>query len=154
MSDSFWPHDLYSPLNFLGQNTAVGSPSLLQGIFSAQGSNPGLPHCRQILYQRSQQGSPLRSYRTDFYRVPRQQLFIKSVMEEWPWTMEQRIIVASQCLGNKTQEENVPLRSFLDTASQLMWTQLQETSLSFSRERTRGESQSITFEGNLVKVVK
>ena len=31
--------------------------SLLQGIFSTQGSNPGLPHCRQILYQLSHRGS-------------------------------------------------------------------------------------------------
>ena len=29
----------------------MGSPTLLQGIFPTQGSNPGLPHCRQILYQ-------------------------------------------------------------------------------------------------------
>ena len=32
--------------------------SLLQGIFSTQGLNPGLPHCRQILYQLSHKGSP------------------------------------------------------------------------------------------------
>ena len=32
--------------------------SLLLGIFPAQGLNPGLPHCRQILYQLSHQGSP------------------------------------------------------------------------------------------------
>ena len=31
----------------------VGSLSLLQGIFTTQGSNPGLPHCRWILYQLS-----------------------------------------------------------------------------------------------------
>ena len=31
---------------------------LFQGIFPTQGSNPGLPHCRQILYQLSHQGSP------------------------------------------------------------------------------------------------
>ena len=36
-----------------------GSLSLLQGIFPTQGSNPGLPHCRQILYHLSHQGSPL-----------------------------------------------------------------------------------------------
>ena len=36
----------------------VGSLSLLQGIFPTQGSNPGLPHCRRILYQLSHQGSP------------------------------------------------------------------------------------------------
>ena len=33
------------------KNTGVGSLSLLQGIFPTQGSNPGLPHCGQILYQ-------------------------------------------------------------------------------------------------------
>ena len=32
---------------------------LLQGIFLTQGSNPGLPHCRRILYYLSHQGSPL-----------------------------------------------------------------------------------------------
>ena len=36
----------------------VGSLSLLQGIFPAQGSNPGLPHCGQILYPLSHKGSP------------------------------------------------------------------------------------------------
>ena len=58
MSDSFRTHGLYSPWNFLGQNTGVGSLSLLQGIFPTQGSNPGLPNCRQILYQLSHKGSP------------------------------------------------------------------------------------------------
>ena len=53
-----WPHGLYSPWNFPGQNTAVGSLSLLQGIFPTQGSNPGLPHCGRILYQLSHKGSP------------------------------------------------------------------------------------------------
>ena len=40
------------------QNTGVGSLSLLQGIFPTQGLNPGLPHCRQILYQLSHKRSP------------------------------------------------------------------------------------------------
>ena len=35
-----------------------GSISLLQGIFPTQGSNPGLLHCRRILYQMSCKGSP------------------------------------------------------------------------------------------------
>ena len=43
MSDSLRPHGLYSPWNSPGQNTGVGSLSLLQGIFPTQGSNPGLP---------------------------------------------------------------------------------------------------------------
>ena len=58
VSDSLWPHELYSPWNSLGQNTGVGNLSLLQVIFQTQGSNPGLPHCRQILYQLSHKGSP------------------------------------------------------------------------------------------------
>ena len=55
---SLQPHGLYSPWNSPGRNTGVGSHSLLQGIFPTQGSNPGLLHCRQILYQLSHQGSP------------------------------------------------------------------------------------------------
>ena len=58
MPNSLRPHGLYSPWNSLGQNTKVGSLSLLQGIFSTQGLNPGLPHCGQILYQLSRKGSP------------------------------------------------------------------------------------------------
>ena len=58
MFDSFWPHGLYSSWNSLGQNTGVVSLSLLQGIFPTQRSNPGLPHCRQILYQLSRKESP------------------------------------------------------------------------------------------------
>ena len=48
----------YSPWNSPGQNTGVGSLSLLQGVFPTQESNPGLPRCRWILYQLSHQGSP------------------------------------------------------------------------------------------------
>ena len=57
VSDSLRPHGLYRPWNSLGQDTGVGSLSLLQGIFPTQGLNPGLPHCRQLLYQLSHQGS-------------------------------------------------------------------------------------------------
>ena len=42
----------------LGQNIGVDSLSLLQGIVPTQGLNPGLPHCRWILYQLSHKGSP------------------------------------------------------------------------------------------------
>ena len=41
-----------------GKNTEVGCHALLQGIFPTQGSNPGLLHCRWILYYLSHQGSP------------------------------------------------------------------------------------------------
>ena len=52
------PHGLHSPWNLPGQNTGVGSLSLLQGIFPTQGLKPCLLHCRRILYQLSHQGSP------------------------------------------------------------------------------------------------
>ena len=57
MSDSLRPHGLYSPWNSPGQNTGVGSLSLFQGIFQTQELNPGLPHCRRILYHLSYKGS-------------------------------------------------------------------------------------------------
>ena len=53
VSDSLRPQGLYSPWNSPGQNTVVGSRSLLQGIFLSQRLNLGLLHCRQILYQLS-----------------------------------------------------------------------------------------------------
>ena len=52
------PMDYKSPWNSPGQSTGVGSLSLLQWIFPTQGSNPGLPPCRWILYQLSHKGSP------------------------------------------------------------------------------------------------
>ena len=41
-----------------GKNTAVDCHFLLQGIFPTQGLNPGLLHCRRILYQMSHKESP------------------------------------------------------------------------------------------------
>ena len=58
MSDSLRPHEPYSPWNSPGQNTGACSLTLLQRIFPTQGLNPGLPHCRWILYQLSRQGGP------------------------------------------------------------------------------------------------
>ena len=58
VSDSLRPHGLYSPWDSPGQNTGMGSLSQLQGILPTQRLNPGLPHCRWILYQLSHKGSP------------------------------------------------------------------------------------------------
>ena len=46
-------HPMDCPWNSLGQNTGVGSLSLLQGIFPTQDSNRSLLHCTRILYQLS-----------------------------------------------------------------------------------------------------
>ena len=58
MSNSLQFHGPYSAWNSPRQTTEVGSLSLLQEILPTQGLNPGLLHCRQILYQLSHQGSP------------------------------------------------------------------------------------------------
>ena len=62
MPDSLWPHELYSPWNSLGQDTGIGSLSLLQGIFPTQGSKPGVLHCRQILYHLSHKRGEWKSW--------------------------------------------------------------------------------------------
>ena len=58
VSDSLRPHGVHSPWNSLGQHTGAGNLSLLQMIFPTQRLKPGLPHCRQSLYQFSHKGSP------------------------------------------------------------------------------------------------
>ena len=52
-------HQAPLSMEFTGKNTRVGCHSLLQGIFLMQRWNLGLLHCRQILYHRNHQGSPL-----------------------------------------------------------------------------------------------
>ena len=60
VSDSLRPQDRSLCLwNFPGKNTGVGSHFLLQEIFPTHRSNPGLLHCKWILYQLSHQGSPI-----------------------------------------------------------------------------------------------
>ena len=48
----------------------MGCHFLLQGIFLTQGSNPGLPHCKQILYRLSHQGSTKRCYKKQYVNFP------------------------------------------------------------------------------------
>ena len=57
-SDSLLSHGPYSSWNSPGQNTGVGSLTLLQGIFPIQESNPGFLQGGSILYQLSHKGSP------------------------------------------------------------------------------------------------
>ena len=53
------PTRLLCPWNFPGKNMKWVAISFSRGIFQTQGSNLGLPHCRQILYHLSHQGSPI-----------------------------------------------------------------------------------------------
>ena len=62
MPNSLGPHELQPTRllclwDFPGKDTGVGCHFLFQGIFPTQGSNLGLPHCRQIFYQLSYKGS-------------------------------------------------------------------------------------------------
>ena len=59
LSATPWNVAYQTPLSmdFPGKSTEVGCQFLLQGIFLTQGSNPGLPHCRQMLYLLSHQGT-------------------------------------------------------------------------------------------------
>ena len=50
---------LLCPWDFPDKNIGVGCHFLLQGMFLTQGSNLGLPHCRQKLYHLRHQGSHL-----------------------------------------------------------------------------------------------
>ena len=84
-SRSFWPRNrtgvsciaggfLYQ-LSYQGSPYGVGSLSLLQGIFLAQESNLGLPHCMRILYWLSHKGSP---------RILRRVVYPFSSGSSWP----------------------------------------------------------------------
>ena len=63
MSDSLWPPwtspcDPMGRMEFSRPEYWSGYPFPSPGDLPNQGLNPGLPHCRQILYQLSPQGSP------------------------------------------------------------------------------------------------
>ena len=62
-----------------GQNTGMGCHALIQEIFPTQGLKPGLPHCRQILYHLSHQGSP-RILQCIVYP------FSRGASQPWNWT--------------------------------------------------------------------
>ena len=85
------PARLLCPWYFSGQNTGVGSLSLLQGIFPTQGSNPGLLHCRQILHHLSHQGYLIRSPDSPYSG----------------WTRVNRTYLTPYCFNPILGEENV-----------------------------------------------
>ena len=105
VSDSLRLHGLYSPLNSPGQKTGVGSLSLLQGIFPTQGLNPGLLHCRQILYQLSHKGSPsiLESVAYPFSR-----------WSSWPRNRTGISCIAGRFFTNWAMMEETSLQTYLE----------------------------------------
>ena len=63
-----------------GKNTRMGCHALLPGIIPTQGSNPGLPHCRQILYQLSHKGRPCTAVKPLLFWIM------------WEWTILDELI--------------------------------------------------------------
>ena len=85
------PHGL-QPIRLLcpwispGQNTGVGSHFLLQGIFPTQGLNPGLLHCRQVLYQLTTREATQVSIRRQIYfyvRARMSGITQQALMTQW-----------------------------------------------------------------------
>ena len=75
MSNSLGLYGMCSPSgssvhgDSLGRNTGVGCQALPQGTFPMQGSNPGLPHYRWILYCLSHQEIPYSLYLPHFFAM-------------------------------------------------------------------------------------
>ena len=92
VSDSLRPHRLqparlFRLWDFPGNSTGVDCHFLLQGIFPTQGSNPGLPHCRQRLYHLSHQGSPflLREILNSYFHGYLLHHFLKNNTDQANW---------------------------------------------------------------------
>ena len=84
----------------------LGCHALLQGIFPTQGMNPGLSHCRRILYCLSPQGSPVKK-KQDFFTLcavcgAKQCCFGRVQLFETPWTAARQ---APLSLGFSRQED-------------------------------------------------
>ena len=98
------PMDYYNPWNSPGQNTRVGSLSLLQGIFPAQGQKPSLPPCSQILYQLSHKGS---------LRILEWVAYPFSSGSSWPWNHTRVSCIAGGFFTNWAIREPHFYASFL-----------------------------------------
>ena len=88
--DSLRPHGLQStrflcPWDFPGKDTGAGCHFLLQGIFPTQGSNPGLLHCRHVLYRLSYKGSPRANF--SLHKVGDQHCLKSCTLEALPLTL-------------------------------------------------------------------
>ena len=115
MSDSLQPHRLYSQWNSPGQNTGVGSRSLLQGIFPTQALNPSLPHCRQIVYQMSPQGS-LKPKEIDAF-----ELWCWRRLLRVPWTARKSNQLIVKEISPQYPLEGLTLKLKLQYFGHLMW---------------------------------
>ena len=82
----------------------MGCNVLLQGIFPTQGLNPGLLHCRQMLYHVSHQGSP----QTDIFQG-------KTVKVYW-WLFQVKANCFWWSLQTGTEKRLISVTSYLPSA--------------------------------------
>ena len=75
VSNSLWPHELYSSWSSPGQNTGAGSHSLLQGIFPTQGLNPG-HRCESCIIKKA-----------EHWRIDAFELWCWGRLLRIPWTI-------------------------------------------------------------------
>ena len=128
VSNSLQPHGLHParllcPWDSPGKNTGVSCHALLQGILPIQGSNPGIPHCREMFYHLSHQGRPNVSLPNGFNKLPmdnmRRQIRIYIKDKNWVilWLIPEKI-----CLCNtlETLTDHTPSLNHLLGRDRLM----------------------------------
>ena len=87
---------------FPGQNTGVGCHFLLQGIFPTQGLNPGLLHCRHILYHLSHYRSPTLYFSLSLPKV-------KVWLTATPWTVAHQAPLSMEFSRQEYWSKGLPL---------------------------------------------
>ena len=80
-----------------------------RGIFQTQGLNPGLPHCRQILYQLSHKGSPdaitnilLKTITARLRRVPEISWLLRGTAWMWNHCKPVSVLISMKPVSLKT----------------------------------------------------
>ena len=85
---TLWNAAYQAPLSmgFSRQSTGVGYHFLLQGIFPTQGSNSGLPHCKQTLYHLSHHDTSKVPSRRNVLQSSQTHPILPGFMEKLPST--------------------------------------------------------------------
>ena len=91
------PRDCSPPGSYIhgdspGKNTGVGSHALLQWIFPTQGSNPGLPHCRQIFLPSEPPGKPFKNHYTVYQNESLSGPLLGSITEKFSGLMSMALM--------------------------------------------------------------
>ena len=119
------PNRLLCPLDFPGKNTRVGCSFLLQGIFLTQGSNPGLLHCRWILYRLSRQGSQCYdSFRWTAKEFSQTYTFTFFICRRYSWSMQSKPLFRGTMPGlgkSQPSTSGTSWSPFALTSWRLLW---------------------------------